>query len=358
MSSDNAILQADQTNRPAIEVMNLHRSFSGVHAVQGVSFSIQPGQVVGFVGANGAGKTTTLRILASLDYPTAGEARICGYNVVTHPAEVRSRIGWMPDHYGVYKNMTVLEYLDFFARSFGFTGKDRIDRIAEILEFTDLIRFPDQYVNTLSKGVTQRLCLGRALIHDPAVMILDEPAAGLDPKARIDLKHLIRILAEDGKTILISSHILSELEEMCDTLLFIDKGRIVHYGSSESLRRGNSSKAIIEVKLAEPMDHLKTWCDLAPNVAWAGEVKDGCRIEIASPKPELIAATLRRMVNDGIPVMDYHLVERRLEDAFVDLLNEFENPSLVSNSTSHPRPSSVPPPFPSSESLGRQESEL
>ena len=209
---------------PAIEVSQLSRWFPGVHAVQDVSFTVERGQVIGFVGANGAGKTTTMRILATLDYPNSGEAKICGFDVVKHPVEVRKRIGWMPDHYGTYSNMTVLEYLDFFARALGYQGQERIDRIAEVLEFTDLTGLAHRLIDQLSKGMGQRLCLGRALIHDPEVLILDEPAAGLDPKARVELKHLIRILSQEGKTVFISSHILSELGEMCDSLLFINQG--------------------------------------------------------------------------------------------------------------------------------------
>lgn len=329
-STDLELANKQASEQPTIQVTNLYRSFPGVNAVQGISFSVQSGQVVGFIGANGAGKTTTLRILATLDYPTYGEAYICGFNTTTHPAEVRRRIGWMPDHYGVYKHMTVLEYLDFFSRSLGFSGQDRIDRIAEILEFTDLIQFPDRFVNTLSKGMGQRLCLGRALIHDPDVLILDEPAAGLDPKARVELKHLIRILADEGKTILISSHILSELDEMCDTLLFIDQGKIIHYGSTEALRRGNSGTSLIEVKLAKAADEaLREWCLLMPNVNYRGSIKDGAQIEVDSTDPNVISTTLKRMITSDLPVVDFHLIERKLEDAFVDILDHGSYPQIA-----------------------------
>ncbi len=197
------------SNKPAIKVENLHRNFGSLKAVDGVSFEVGTGEVVGFIGANGAGKTTTMRILASLDYPTAGAAWVMGENVVNYPGRVRSCLGWMPDSYGAYDNMTVLEYLDFFGRALGFKTKDRLNRIEEVMEFTDLMPLSERLINKLSKGMGQRLCLGRALIHDPDVLILDEPAAGLDPKARVELKQLIRLLASDGKTILISSHILS-----------------------------------------------------------------------------------------------------------------------------------------------------
>ncbi len=309
---------------PAIEVRNLSRWFPGVQAVRDVSFTVPRGQVVGFVGANGAGKTTTMRILATLDHPTTGEARICGHNVVTHPAEVRRRIGWMPDHYGTYSHMTVLEYLDFFARALGFKGDERIERIAEVMEFTDLTGLADRLVNALSKGMGQRLCLGRSLLHDPEVLVLDEPAAGLDPKARVELKHLIRILAQEGKTVFISSHILSELGEMCDSLLFINQGRIIHHGSAESLRRGSAATSLVEVRLAHSNERLPEWASLSPHVTFRETTKEGGRIEIDSVDPEILATVLRRMVSDGLPVVDFHLQERKLEDAFIEILGELE----------------------------------
>ena len=270
---------------PAIEVHNLSRWFSGVHAVRDISFSIEPGQVVGFVGANGAGKTTTMRVLATLDYPNRGTAKICGYDVVEYPWEVRQRIGWMPDHFGTYKHMTVLEYLDFFARALGYTGDERNERVREVMEFTDLSSLSDRLIDQLSKGMGQRLCLGRALIHDPEVLILDEPAAGLDPKARVELKHLIRILASEGKTVFISSHILSELEEMCDTLVFINQGQIIHHGSSEELRKSSDGQTVIAVSIAGDTSQLEEWAELNEGVTFKESTKTGARILVDSAEP-------------------------------------------------------------------------
>ncbi|MEX2581167.1 MAG: ABC transporter ATP-binding protein [Verrucomicrobiales bacterium] len=315
----------ESLDSPAIEVRGLSRWFEGgIHAVRDISFTVERGRVVGFVGANGAGKTTTMRILATLDYPSRGEAEICGIDVVDYPAKVRCRIGWMPDNYGTYSHMTVLEYLDFFARALGFRGEERIDRIVEVMEFTDLAPLADRLVDKLSKGMGQRLCLGRALLHDPAVLILDEPAAGLDPKARVELKHLIRILAREGKTVFISSHILSELEEMCDSLLFIHQGSIIHHGTSESLRRGAAATAVVEVQIAEDPALLREWASLAPNVTFREATKNGGRIEIDSVEKAVVATVLRRMINDGLAVVDFHLKERNLEDAFIEILGEIE----------------------------------
>ncbi len=309
----------------AIAVEDLHRSFGPLKAVDGVSFVIEPGKVAGFIGANGAGKTTTLRILATLDYPDAGRASIMGHNVVLYPAAVRRLLGWVPDSFGTCENMTVLEYLDFYARAQHFRGQERVDRIQDVMEFTGLAAIPERLVSQLSRGQGQRLCLGRALIHDPQVLIMDEPAAGLDPRARVELKRLIRLLAEEGKTILISSHILSELGEMCDTLLFIDRGRIVHHGTAESLRRSDEGFAMVEVEVASAPEKLIEWALFSPHVTVEEGRTSGARIRIGSSDPDIIAGVLRRMINDGIPVIEFRRGERNLEDAFIDILGRLES---------------------------------
>lgn len=306
--------------KPIISVQDLHRSFGKVQAVRGVSFQIFPGQVIGFIGANGAGKTTTMRIMATLDMPDSGSVEICGIDVVNFPTEVRQRIGWMPDAYGSYEHMTVLDHLDFFGRAFGLKRAEREQRVREVMEFTDLAPLATRPANKLSKGQTQRLCLGRTLLHDPQVLILDEPAAGLDPKARIEFKNLVRLLAAQGKTIFISSHILSELGEMCDTMLFIDAGKVVHFGSAESLRRHSTTSALIDVRLAGNPEALRTWVEMSPGVTLTDAHREGGRIELASSEPDAIAACLQKMISDGLPVTDFHREERRLEDAFVEIL--------------------------------------
>ncbi len=314
----------DQPDVPAIRVTNLHRSFGPLKAVDGVTFEIPKGQVVGFVGANGAGKTTTMRILATLDYPSHGTVEVLGVDVVDYPAEVRKILGWMPDDFGTYEYMTVVEYLDFFARALGFKAAERIQRVSDVMEFTELDKLADRLINKLSKGMGQRLCLGRALIHDPEVLILDEPAAGLDPKARVELKHLIRILAEEGKTIFISSHILSELGEMCDALLFINRGQIVHHGSAEDLRQHGKGGTLIDVQLANSGETLEQWAALSPNVTFLDSRKNGGRLELNSNEPEIVAGVLKKMINDGLPVIEFRREERNLEDAFIEIVGNLE----------------------------------
>jgi ABC-2 type transport system ATP-binding protein len=315
----------------AISVRNLYRYFGPLKAVNGLSFDIPHGSVCGFVGANGAGKTTTMRILASLDYPTMGSAEICGYSVVAQPHEVRRLIGWMPDHFGNYDYMTVAEYLDFYARALGFKGKERRLRVQEVMEFTDLVPLAERYSNKLSKGNTQRLGLGRALLQDPQILIMDEPAAGLDPKARVELKSLIRVLASEGKTIFISSHILSELGEMCDSLLFINGGRIVHHGDAESLKRGTDQGGgyLYDVQVAGDPEELSAWCLLQPGVEFTESRKYGGRLLIAGESVDSAAELLRRMIKDGLRVTEFHREERNLEDAFIDMLGRLERGEML-----------------------------
>lgn len=326
-------------SQPAIVVEDLRRQFGTLQAVDGVSFSIDHGHVVGFVGANGAGKTTTMRILATLEHASSGTARIGGYDVMNYPSQVRQLLGWMPDAFGTYEHMTVIEHLDFYARALGYGRHERLRRVEEVMDFTELTPLADRLSNKMSKGQTQRLCLGRALLHDPQILIMDEPAAGLDPQARVELKRLIRILAEEGKTILISSHILSELGEMCDSLLFIDKGRIVHHGDAESMRRpSNAPETLVTVQVACEPAKLLEWALTAPRVSLMDETKRGARLKIESIEEEVIASTLRRMILDGIPVLDFHRDEKRLEDAFIDMLGRMNASSSAASSQPPSRP--------------------
>lgn len=307
---------------PLVEVQNLCRSFGRVRAVDNISFTLEAGQVIGFIGANGAGKTTTMRMMVTLDIPDSGSIRIKGLDAVSNPNQVRNLVGWMPDHYGTYDFMDVKEYMDFFARAYGYAGKEREMRVDEVMEFTELAPLHDRPVNKLSKGQGQRLCLGRTLIPDPELLVLDEPAAGLDPKARIEVKNLVRVLAEQGKTLFISSHILSELEQMCDAMLFINNGRIVHQGSSESLKVKEGHPAHIQIQLAGGMEKFPEWLSLQPDVELIEQNKKGFRVRMEDATPETLSTLLARMVREGVPVCGFEREEIRLEDAFVDLLSQ------------------------------------
>ena len=310
---------------PLVRVRDVHRLFPNVYAVKGINFDIHRGQVVGFIGANGAGKTTTMRMMATLDVPTRGQISIANEDVVQHPAQVRRLVGWMPDNYGTYANMTVFEYLDFFARAYGMKGKDRAQRVQEVMDFADLTPLADRMMNALSKGMGQRLCFGRMLLPDPEFLILDEPAAGLDPKARMEFKNLVRLLSQRGKTLFISSHILSELGEMCDTMLFIDGGKIVYHGDANELRKGsaaNGTRMAIDIVVADRPESITEWTSMNPGWTVVETRRDGARLAFEADDPQSIAAALRKMIGDGLTVIDFHREERRLEDAFVDMIKE------------------------------------
>lgn len=312
-------------SEPLVEVRNLTRSFGKVKAVDDISFNIYPGQVVGFIGENGAGKTTTMRMMVTLDLPDSGTIKVKGFDAVGYPNEVRKRIGWMPDSYGAYDFMDVSEYMDFFARAYGYTGKERELRVSEVMDFTELNPLADRPVKKLSKGQAQRLCLGRTLIPDPELLILDEPAAGLDPRARIEVKNLVRILASEGKTLFISSHILSELEQMCDDMLFISAGKIVHQGSSESLKVKEGHPVVVKVRLEGPTEKLEEWITFQEGVSLVEREKNGLRLKVDDASTDRLSRLLRKMVQEDFPVYGFEREDIRLEDAFVDLLSKSQS---------------------------------
>ena len=221
----------------AIETRGLTRDFGKLTAVEFLNLQITSGALFGLIGPNGAGKTTTLRMLAGLLEPTAGQILIGGQLANGNWREMQRQIGYMPDFFGVYEDMLVWEYLDFFARCYGMAANRRRQVIADLLDLVDLAEKRDDYVQHLSRGMRQRLCLAHALVHDPEVLLLDEPASGLDPRARVEMRELLRELHTMGKTIVLSSHILTELAELCDTVGIIEKGILVASGSLDDIRK-------------------------------------------------------------------------------------------------------------------------
>ncbi len=314
---------------PSLEVMNLHRYFGKLKAVHDVSFSACPGQVLGFIGPNGAGKTTTMRILATLDAPTRGMARICGYSVVDDPEQVRRVLGFMPDSFGRYSNMNVVEYLDFFARAYGFRGQQRRDALERVLIFTELRKLANKPITALSKGMSQRLGLGRTLIHDPQVLVLDEPAAGLDPRARVELRELIKLLAtEMNKTVLISSHILTELGEICDSVAIIEAGEILAHGSIEEIHRwrfrnreeqqeeGSHPGSLLAVRVLENAEGLERWLLEQPHISdvTLGPLQVSFYFSGDANDQHVL---LRKMLEAGFSLVEFTGKTQTLEDAFM-----------------------------------------
>jgi ABC-2 type transport system ATP-binding protein len=224
-----------ETIKPAIEVKNLSHSFKTIKALDRMTFAVMPKSIHGFVGPNGAGKTTALKILATLLKPQSGKALVYGRDVVRDYKSVRTHLGFMPDHFSVYRQMTVFEYLDFFAAAYGMGLRKRDTVIKNVLTLTDMESWQDELIKRLSRGMQQRVSLARVLVHDPDLLLLDEPAAGLDPRARIELMEILRELARIGKTVFISSHILSELAMLCDSVTIIDRGVVKYSGSMKNL---------------------------------------------------------------------------------------------------------------------------
>jgi len=305
------------TSRPMIELVGLHRYFGPTKAVEGVSFTVAPGQVFGYIGPNGAGKTTSMRILATLDSPTAGDAHVDGFSVVNDPDRVRRRLGFMPDFLVAYPNVNVREYLDFFARAYQLRGKERLRAVNRVMGFTGLDKLAEKPTTGLSKGMKQRLALGRALVHDPAVLVLDEPASGLDPRARIELRGMIRQLANDGKTVLVSSHILTELSEICDVVGIIERGRLLAVGTVDDIqRRHEDPQNLVEIRVLDDATGLGRW--LAEHQQVDGLLVDGRRVQFSHRStPKQDAALLRAMIEAGFEVVAFGTRRQSLEDVFM-----------------------------------------
>lgn len=308
---------------PALECRNLYRFFGRLRAVNNVSFKAWPGQVLGFIGPNGAGKTTTMRILATLDTPTAGDAFVHGHSVIDEPDVVRKKLGFMPDAFGKYPNMDVVEYLDFFARAYGLKGDKRRDAVERVLVFTELRKLAHKPIDALSKGMSQRLGLGRVLISDPDVLIMDEPAAGLDPRARIELRELIDILARRmRKTILISSHILTELSEICDSAAIVEAGRVLASGTIEELRdtqrrHQGRTAASITVRVLQRVEELERWLLEQPFVSLVSQAGlNTVSFQFDADEPAR-ALLLRNMLSQGFEVSEFQGKVESLEDAFM-----------------------------------------
>src|SRR5215213_5351656 len=234
-----------------IETRDLTKKYGELFAVDRLSLKLDPGDVYGFIGPNGSGKTTTMRILATLLNPTYGEATVCGHSIYTAPKEIRRVIGYMPDFFGVYDDMKVIEYLEFFAAAYRITGPARKKKCEEVLELVDLTYKRDALVTSLSRGMTQRLGLARVLLHEPEVLLLDEPASGLDPRARIEMRELIKELRNMGKTIMLSSHILPELADMCNKIGIIERGKLLFDGDVQTAIKQVQQRSVFDVKLAE-----------------------------------------------------------------------------------------------------------
>jgi ABC-2 type transport system ATP-binding protein len=294
-------------------------------AVAGVDLDIAEGEIFGLVGPNGAGKTTILRILATLLEPTAGDAEIAGFSVRRNPNEVRRVLGFMPDVFGVYDDMRTWEYLDFFARCYGLPAAARKRVIADLLELVDLGDKRNTYVQGLSRGMQQRLCLAHALVHDPKVLLLDEPASGLDPRARVELRELLRELRTLGKTIVISSHILPELEELCTSVAIVDRGRVLASGRISDIEQRLRVGAVLRARVlaeGEALETARDWFAGQPDVAASAILPDGT-IELGFRGDEAgTAALLRAAIAADIAIATFSRAASDLEELFLQVTGQ------------------------------------
>jgi ABC-2 type transport system ATP-binding protein len=283
-----------------IETRDLTKMYGDLYALNRLNLKLEKGDVYGFIGPNGAGKTTTMRILATLLNPTYGEATVCGYSIYNGAKEIRRVMGYMPDFFGVYDDMKVIEYLEFFAAAYRIRGAERRRKCDQVLELVDLGYKRDALVTSLSRGMTQRLGLARVLLHEPQVLLLDEPASGLDPRARIEMRGLIKELQRMGKTILVSSHILPELADICNKIGIIEKGELYFDGDVDAAIRKVRQRTVMTVKVANGMNHqAKPLLEDHPDVAKV-EIKLDEHVPKAEQKAEdHLLVTLKDEVQDG-----------------------------------------------------------
>ena len=306
---------------PIVEARGLVKRYNGTIAVAGVDLSIPEGEIFGLVGPNGAGKTTMLRMLATLLAPTSGDAEVAGESVRRNPQAVRRVLGYMPDAFGVYDDMKVWEYLDFFGRCYGLGPAQRKRMIGDLLELVDLAGKRDAYVQSLSRGMQQRLCLAHALVHDPQVLLLDEPASGLDPRARVELRELLRELRAIGKTILISSHILPELEELCTSVAIVDHGRVLAAGTINDIGQKLRVGEVLRIRVLGDETEVATaraWFEGREDVASAsidaGQIEIGFRGDEAGA-----AALLAAAIRAKIRVASYSPAATDLQELFLQV---------------------------------------
>jgi ABC-2 type transport system ATP-binding protein len=304
--------------RPIIEVRGLRKEYADTVAVDDLSFEVGEGEIFGFIGPNGAGKTTTLRIMATLLDASAGEVLVGGLSVESDAEEVRRLIGYLPDDFGVYEGITVAEYLDFFAAAFRVPRGRRTAVVRDVMELTDLGGLSGRMVANLSRGMRQRLCLAKTLVHDPRVLILDEPASALDPRARIELRELLKELRGMGKTIIISSHILTELSDLCTSVGIIEKGKLQFTGGIDAVLRRPSAVLPVTIRLQREEPRA---AEVLKGHPWvAGVTLKGLELSFDyQGDPALFHELVKLLVDKRVPLLTISHATRNLERLFLEV---------------------------------------
>jgi ABC-2 type transport system ATP-binding protein len=313
---------------PVVETKDLTKKYGKVVALDRLNMSVERGQILGFVGPNGAGKTTTIKILVGLARPTSGTATVAGVDCVAGARKLKRMVGYMPDTFGSYDNMRVEEYLDFFGAAFGIPRRDRVRRIGEVLDAVGASTFRDLYVEALSHGMKQRVGLARTLLHDPEVLVLDEPANGLDPQARIEMRQLLLDLAERGKTLLVTSHVLPELARICHRVAIITRGRLRCFGTLPEITRQLSQLRPMEVLLTRPEELDRVAEIVRRHVEPGAEVTTSPAEAVVrfrtAQREEDLATLLSALVGSGLGVAQFREVQTDLEEAFMTVAREQE----------------------------------
>lgn len=318
-----------------LQIVNLYKKYDSLLALDGLNLEIKKGQLYGFVGPNGAGKTTTIRIVAGLLRPTRGEVRIDGILVGKDVKPLKSKIGYVPDFFGVYDNLTVMEYLEFYGSAYGIFGKESRARALEVLDLVELKNMETRFVDQLSRGMQQRLCLARALIHRPQLLVLDEPASGLDPGARRIFKNVLRNLCQEEYTVLISSHILSELADMCSNIGIINQGKMVLQGEIEDIMLSIDSSNPILITVYSQMEMAVSLLRRHPLVTRMSIDRNVISILFSGSREEE-ALLMRDLIETGVLVASFTREHNSLESVFFNLV-EPENPKeSFSNAAGNP----------------------
>jgi len=299
-----------------VNIINLVKDFGTTRVVDDISFTFSSGHIFGFVGPNGAGKTTTMRILATLDEPTSGDATIDGVSIVESPETARQLIGYMPDSLPTHRDMSVHDYLDFFARAYRLVGQQRRQVVDTVENFTNLTGIRGKTLHALSKGMKQRVSLARALLHDPPVLVMDEPAAGLDPRARVELRELLRVLSEQGKAILISSHILTELSEICDVAVIIEQGKIISAGTLDEIAPIDAEQQTVLIRPLDRQDDLRNALLLVPHVTAVNQLGHEIETRVAGSE-QTCSELLENLIRDGFRIVEFTLQGGDLESVFM-----------------------------------------
>lgn len=301
-----------------IETHDLKKLYNGFVALKGINLTIEAQDIYGFIGPNGAGKTTTIRILSTLLEPTAGHALVDGMDVMKSPYEIKKIVGYMPDSFGVYDGMRLREYLDFFGAAYKIPSKKRKAIIDDVLQLTDLTPRADDYVSAFSRGMKQRCCLAKTLIHDPKVLLLDEPASGLDPRARIEIRELLKTLRDMGKTILISSHILSELGDMCNKVAIIEHGELLAAGGFREILAGVRQTREIRIEVLDGADEAATVLSSSPGIVNVDRSGNEFQMESTLGHAEL-SQLLRTLIERNVHVLFFSEEKGTLEDVFLSV---------------------------------------